>query len=61
VGIETIVKPWDTLQGVGKHSLRHETAGAGSGIPRPGSQDLGIQVMEAAEELRTEWGLEEWL
>jgi hypothetical protein len=47
-GCLAIRKPKDTAPGVGKLSLRHRTAGAGSGVPQPatrlkpsGSQILG--------------------
>ena len=51
--------------GVGKYSLKHGTARAGSGVPRPatrlgpsGSQALGHL---ATEELRMEWGPTGWI
>jgi hypothetical protein len=31
----TVGQPWDTAPGMRKPSLRKETAGAGSGVPRP--------------------------
>lgn len=58
------MKPWDTVPGVVKRSLRHGTAGAGSGVPRPARRPghLGLRIsdthalLEAAEMLRMVWG-----
>lgn len=41
-GCWAIGKSWDTAPGVGKHSLRWGTAGAGLGVPQAHGKAVGI-------------------